>query len=418
MKVYVQGLSALAHYRCADARFDVEHCSANVRSLEGATSSRAAILDSGIQKLGIGEPSLDRPLEVLVHTGSERSRSKAVSARVWNRPIASTGFRTISKNVYVSSPEFLFLQMATRLDLPELVSLGMELCGTYRRKVEVPVLGTDSTRFVTDYHQLPLSTPRRLRGFLASMKSSPGINKALKALEYVIPNSASPMETALYLLLCLPRRVGGYALPKPELNPPIVLTKAGRRHTLRRQAKPDLFWREAKLDLEFNSDEFHTKDTRAIDSMRRKALESMHVEVIELTTDELLATDLFHATVLRIALRLKKQLRPEGEGDFIHKRSVLRSKLLIEDESLDNVTQNDEGHFSTSSTQGTGEMTPEDGRDLWAEDSSVWSEEVVPDESWSDEPVDDSEEWAVEVSIWEDEDLHVFGAGNREQNLG
>lgn len=346
---------------------------------------------------------MDHPLEVLVRSSNERTRSKAVIARVWKNHLAPTALRHAARNVYVSSPEFVFLQLATRLDLPELVALGMELCGTYRRDVEVASLDPHTTGRITIYHQPPLSTPKRLHGFLNAMKGTPGSVRALKALEYVLPNSASPMETALYLLLCLPRRLGGYALPKPVLNPPIVLSKAGRRHTLRSSAKPDLFWKDIKLDLEFNSDEFHDESNRANDSMRRKALERMRVEVVELTKAELLDTRLLHATVLRIALRFKKQLRPESEGAFAEKRALLRECLLV-GPSEDGV----EGAHATpyvedDSSRDEVRWVNEDDSLSWTEDSSTWGQEPFDDDSWVDDFVDSDDSWMADILEWTDE---------------
>lgn len=396
MNVYVQGFSALAHYRSSNATLGVERCPASVRKLSGATSSRREIAGMSIWRLGIESPSTDRPLEVLVRTGSERSRSKAVSARVWKGPIAPTAFRQVTSNIYVSSPEFVFLQLATRLGLPELVALGMELCGTYRRNVEVASLGTQSPCYITDYHQPPLSTPKRLRGFLNTMSSAPGAPQALKALDYVLPNSASPMETALYLLLCLPRRLGGYALPKPSLNPLIVLSKAGRRHTLRSSAKPDLYWRDAMLDLEFNSDEFHDETTRTNDSMRRKALERMHVEVIELTTSELFDEGLLHATALRIALRLGKQLRPEGEGTFIEKRALLREALL-ESRQPDNDGRVRNGSIKRSASPDEEPWTADDEQLFWADDPAQWMQGALDEDAWADDLMRSDGIWTADI---------------------
>ena len=408
MNVYVQGFSALAHYRSSSAKLEVERCPANIRALADATSSRREISEMRIWRLGIGEPSAERPLEVLVHSKNERSRSEAVTAKVWKGPIAPTGFRQISDGIYVSSPEFVFLQLATKLELPELVALGMELCGTYRRNVEVASLYPNTHGYITEYHQPPLTTLKRLKGFLGSMKAAPGSLRALKALDYVLPNSASPMETALYLLLCLPRRLGGYALPKPVLNPPIVLTKAGRKHTIRSSAKPDLFWKDVKLDLEFNSDEFHDENDRTDDSMRRKALERMRVEVIELTSAELFDTRLFHATVLRIALRLKKQLRPEGEGLFEERRSLLRRQLLV-----DSDTVSTESPYDNAVTREEVELDEERQMDevdplVWADTSSSWYQEGAGDESWADDFTDSDASWSADVLEWGDEDLSVF----------
>ena len=393
MNVYLQGLSALAYYRNNGTATDVERCAADIRSMEDATSSRTALVDAGVWRLGIGEPTVDHPFEVLLHDGSQRARSKAVKARVWTTPVAPTAFRTARKGIYVSSPEFVFQQMATRLDLPELIALGMELCGTYRREVRVPHLDSDEVGFTTLYHQRVLTTPKRLRGFLTSMRPAPGCGKALKALEYVLPNSASPMETALYLLLCLPRRYGGYALPKPILNPPIAISKSGRKHTLRKSAKPDLFWREIRLDLEYNSDEFHEENQRAIDSMRRKALERMKVEVIELTPDELLSVELFHATALRIALRFKKRIRPEHEGGFDERRLELRGALFS-----DIQTEKDTAYEPVEDDAST-----LDTWDIWVDQAPDSNPEFL--ETWVTD-----ETWDAELLDAEDEGLYVFGA--------
>lgn len=435
MRVYVQGASALAHYRTSSAKTDVELCSQSIRSLADATSSRQAIVDAGIWRLGIGEPTPDQPLDVLVRNAGQRCRSQAVRARIWHGDIAATAFRKVSKSIYVSSPEFVYLQMARSLDLPRLAALGMELCGTYRRNVVAFTLGTNSTTYVTEYNQQPLTTPRRLRGFLSTMQSAPGCSKALKALEYVLPNSASPIESALYLLLCLPRRLGGYALPKPILNPSITLTKAGGRHTLRNQAKPDLYWKTKRIDLEYNSDEFHDESSRAIDSMRRKALERMRVEVIELTPDELYSTSLFHETALRIAKRLGKRIRSEDEGNFRAKRANLRQSLLFDDITSGNYGSDfDSGSKDDNAgirLEATWAIDDSEAVAFISNDTGSWEDEAF-DDVWIIDADDFDEGWATELLDLDDDvqlnqddqmvfgkndgDLHVFGARGNEDS--
>lgn len=414
MTVYVQGLSALAYYRAARAITRVERCPVSATELREATSSRAACIDAGIWRLGIGEPTTARPLEVLVRDRAQRSRAKSVVARVWSKPIVKTAFRRVSKEIYVSSPEFVFLQMATRLDLPELAALGMELCGTYSRDVEVPLLGTNEMGSMTIYQQEPLTTPKRLEGFLSSMRSSPGCARARKALSYVLPDSASPMETAMYLLLCLPRRLGGYALPKPILNPRIVLSRAGRMHTLRHSAKPDLYWKAFRLDLEYNSDEFHGERQRTLDSMRRKAFERMGVEVIELTRDELFSTSLFHATVLRIAKRLGKQLRPQSERGFSDRRASLRRRLLVEGASRDAAARSDEPEGDAQAADSP--FLQDAGIDPEATDETIWTDELPDDDWWLDVTPDLEEARGIEEKDWDEEGLHVFGGRSRKDD--
>jgi len=331
MKLYVQGWSALAHYRSPEARICVERTGQRQCKLLDATASIVDIREMHTYRLGIEDISKEHPLEVLVPDRAKRGNSRLVKPRVWSTPIQGNAFRQVDKEQYVSSPEFTFLQLANELSLPELVALGMELCGTYRRNVAVGQIDSDETDYVTEYHAPILTTPRRIEGFLRAMPKAPGIRAAKEALRFIVPRSASPLETAVYLLFCLPRRMGGYGLPKPELNPRITFSKSGRRYTLRQSAKPDLFWRPSRLDVECNGVENHGENQRPADSMRRKALERMKVEVIELTKEEVYDAGIFHAIVLRIARKIGKKIRPEHEGDFIEKRAVLRSLVLFDD---------------------------------------------------------------------------------------
>ncbi len=227
--------------------------------------------------------------------------------------------RRVSSDAYVSSPEFLFLQMAGKLDLIPLIELGMELCGTYRR---------EAANGETIYDQPSLTTPNKLARFLDDAGSARGTDRAKQALKYIVPNSASPFETIVYLLLCLPRRLGGYAFPRPELNSDIKLGSRGRQHTLRRSSSPDLYWHDAKLDLECHGKVHEREVTRLEDSMRRKALERMKVEVVELTYEEVKDERLFKATVRQLAKKLGIRLRSSGEGNFAEHEKALREALL------------------------------------------------------------------------------------------
>ena len=70
------------------------------------------------------------------------------------------------------------------------------------------------------------------------------------------------------------------------------------------------------------------EERRTEDSMRRKALERMNVEVIELTYDEVKDPKLFQATVKRIAKKLRLRLRSNNERHFAAHEEGLRSQLF------------------------------------------------------------------------------------------
>lgn len=320
MPVYVCAESALQHYRSALSPAP-ESASARITSLGDASSLRKDVDLLNLTGLGLSSPSVEEPLWVLVPPEAIRGRSKSVRAIVWGGVLPERAFRKVQDDAYVSSPEFLFLQMATKLDLIALIELGMELCGTYRRAS----LGDE-----TQYDCPSLTTPRKIRGFLDRAGSAHGAKKARQAAKYLLPNSASPLETIVYLLLCLPRRLGGYAFPAPKLNVGIRLGKRGRQHTLRRSSVPDLYWKDAKLDLECHGKMHGLEERRTEDSMRRKALERMEVEVIELTYDEVKDPKLFQATVKRLAKKVGLRLRSKNERHFDAHEEALRSQLFPE----------------------------------------------------------------------------------------
>lgn len=353
MPVYVCAESALQHYRCALSPAEADRV-ALVASIDDAVSLRKDVDLLNLTGLGLSSPSVAEPLHVLVSAEAVRGRSKSVLPTAWNGGLPKGSFREVNKDTYVSSPEFVFLQMARVLDVVSLIELGMELCGTYRREA----LGGQTT-----YDQPALTTPRKLAKFLEEAGQAYGVKVARQALKYVAPNSASPFETIVYLLLCLPRRLGGYAFPAPKLNVGIKLGKRGRKHTLRRSSVPDLYWQDAKLDLECHGKVHERQKTRTEDSMRRKALERMDVEVIELTYDEVKDQNLFYATVRRLAKKLGVRLRARSEYGFEAHEQELRGVLLPPDEGANHLWNED---------------------DLGSEEFESWEGEELPSEfdSW------------------------------------
>ena len=94
----------------------------------------------------------------------------------------------------MSAPEFCFLQMAGCLSLVQLIQLGFELCGTYALVGERP--GGSPCRPVDDEGQASC--------FCRAVIRARGCKKAARAVRYVQDGAASPMETMLAMMLCLP----------------------------------------------------------------------------------------------------------------------------------------------------------------------------------------------------------------------
>lgn len=209
--VFIHASSALRLYRT------LEH---DARS-SGLAPSRVASIASAQDRVDHGVVSSLRrhrlsallehaPLHVIVPAPSCPSRAgNGVRTHVWGGPLTSGAFLTCGDGIYLSSPEFVFLQMATLVDVIGLAQLGMELCGHYRLQDGQVV------------YQMPqLTSVERIGSFLSRMVGAPGARKAQEALRHMTDRSRSPAETALCLLLCLPTRTGGYALPVPSLEEP------------------------------------------------------------------------------------------------------------------------------------------------------------------------------------------------------
>lgn len=174
-------------------------------------------------------------------------------------------FMRIDQNVLSCGPELTFVRMANHLSFAELVALGCEYCGTY-------VLGSSYRK--TNYGLNPLTSVRRIQQYIERIPSISGISLARDAARYIVDGSASPMETALYITLCLPSVRGGYGLPKPKLNHAIRLNENAKNVYLHDYCKCDLYFERANLDLEYHGAEYHLGKTDD-DNARAYALEIM-----------------------------------------------------------------------------------------------------------------------------------------------
>lgn len=90
------------------------------------------------------------------------------------------------------------------------------------------------------------------------------------------------MESLLSMLLCLPPSLGGFGLPRPELNYPIATNEEGVA-----MRKCDLYWPNQKFALEYDSDAFHSDASKLhLDSSRRSTLEKAGVHVVSVTKNQ------------------------------------------------------------------------------------------------------------------------------------
>ena len=205
MRIFIGHQSALRFWQSAWSDSLDYDAPSPVKSLHYAANSAQDVQKFPLAKAGFRDGQID----ILVPEANLRCTSLIHKAHVWSRPLAPGSFFEVRPGIYVASPELIFLQMASILDLPHLVKLGDELCSSYRED------DYDARGFM---QVTPRTNVARLARYIDKMAGCKGAKAARYALRFVAGNAASPMEVALVMLLCLPKRYGGYGLPLPEMN--------------------------------------------------------------------------------------------------------------------------------------------------------------------------------------------------------
>ncbi len=263
---------------------------------------------------------LSAPIHLLVLDAADRRSVKRAKCHVLMPDVAAGRLLLVDDDgLLATSADLSFLLCAAELSIIRLMELGFELCGTY---------GLASPNAHGFIKRDPLTSTREMGRLLESAPPMRGVRQAKRALGFVIEGSASPMETIVVLLLCLPPRMGGYGLPKPLLNCRVDVRKGARRTSQKGHFVCDALWPAAATALEYDSDLWHTGSSKiADDAARRNALSSLGCTVITLTRMQVLDCDGFDRAARALAIRLGKRLHV-GERGWIAARANLRRELL------------------------------------------------------------------------------------------
>ena len=270
------------------------------------------------------------PVHAFVADRTKGANAKHLITHVFGQQVPHGAFLDLGHDVCICAPHFTFIQMAAQVDLIDAVCIGMELCGAYSLwRLEPGVMGDPFYREHSEtqactFDLPPVMKSNRAKAFVARQSALRGSVGANAALKWVVDNSASPMETAVYLLLCLPKRLGGYGLPKPILNPKLIIsTPDGTK-----ERYPDLYWIGASIDVEYNSDLSHSGEwARYRDSKREVELTVANVRVLPLTRRQLMSVSEFDA----FAQGLRKMLGIRSrkvDSEWAYRRDELRGRLL------------------------------------------------------------------------------------------
>ena len=262
----------------------------------------------------------DRP-HLLVGDARMRRMGSACVYHVYSGPLPKGSLLRIDDMVATASPAFALVQRAARLSVQELILAGDELCGTYA------LAPTEEGSLLM--RERPIATISQLEEYVAGADGIPGVKKTRRALRYMVEGSASPRESIVEMLLCLPPLLGGFGLPKPVMNFQVVYDEAARKLTGHSFARCDLAWPAARLIIEVDSDAFHGGvEQLHHDQTRMNALKHMGYAVISVTNNQLRNLEAFTCLVQDIAALLGKRLRTPSP-ERLRARRELHSLLLF-----------------------------------------------------------------------------------------
>lgn len=236
------------------------------------------------------------PVDLLVPNKSCYSRGKQARFHVWSEFFPLRSFVRIHDRVLVSTPYFAVLQLAMARRSSRLAEERARSSAEEDARIR-SILGIEGTtatadelvrweniaRFVratqvlTDfmgtYRYLPPSeeedapglasptkpmiTPESFSEYLAKMGVAKGIQRARAVSEAAVAKAASPMETMLALMLSLPTDMGGFGLPKPEMNREIPMEHNCRDLASQDSITPDLSWPDKQIAVEYHGWETH-----------------------------------------------------------------------------------------------------------------------------------------------------------------
>ena len=218
-------------------------------------------------------------------------------------------------NVFVVSPELLFLQMASEFEKIDLIEFGFELCGGYS------LSASHEYGFV---NRFPLTSVKRIDAYLKRCKPSNAVHRATEALRHVADHSASPRETTFVMLASLPSRDGGFGLELPCMNYKIELDHADKWR--RNNYYCDIFWPKHKLAVEYSGTLVHNKDNLFSDNERENIIELEKIRVIRIDAQQLSNYESLEIVLTRIAQYMGIKFR-RPSPQTIQRRENLRSYL-------------------------------------------------------------------------------------------
>lgn len=298
---------------------------------------------------------LGAPLHRLVFSRNELSNGKLFRDHLWTGecPFGSVWEHELGASV--TSPAMTLLGLASALPFPQLLMAVYEMCGSFAvfrpsETIEEAMRkywrgGTERLGFwrrVTStkgvltslWMRPPLLDIDELKRFASEVAGHRGARPLAEAAELMTGPCESPFEVQTSLLLGLPRRLGGMGFTDIENNKVIRLSSEARSLCGKSECRADVYLGAGDsarpVDIECQGAVVHDSGESAIsDSRRIAALQSMGIDVVPVTFDQISDARSFDALAALVAKRSGRRLAPKTKG--LQRRELdLRRNVLID----------------------------------------------------------------------------------------
>ena len=294
MRIVLDGITAFEYWRCAilaDGARALHTTRPELTIFEGKSSKQIS------ERIRAQEGEQGR-IHVLVSSDIERRNSEFVSCSIWPSRLSLPfgAILQIGTGIYVESPEFCLLRLATSLSRFEFLRALSDMLGVYGLSY------LDRQALVS---RKPLTTKAKIAAFLDSVGPVRGSRLVRDALKWVVERSASPRETSMNLCMTMPTRMGGQSMPEFEANHKFTLTREAKLLTRRNYLIGDAVWVDSNTEMEYNSSKHHdTEEQLEMDFEKITALEQMGVTVFPVSTRQFNDYHAFAVIVQSVRTRL------------------------------------------------------------------------------------------------------------------
>lgn len=329
MALYLYGTTALEFW--FNERKNAYHPHRTLMETLGSTfeSSYERTRVRTLRNTSVGDGQLERllakarcrlsaPIHLLAPDASLRRDTAAKAFHVWSGPMPRGTFCHVGDDVFVSSPAFCFLQLAAGLEVVDLIQVGNEMCGAYAPS---PYEATGLLRCP------PLTSVEEVASFCKRVTRVNGSKNALRAARYLAQGLASPMETALQMLLCLPPLLGGYGLCGARVNYPVDMRLAVQARLDGDHCLCDLFWPEHRLAVEYDGELAHLDGDR--DRERANRLSSIGITLVSVSKKQLFSREKTDVLAKQVAKHLGRRIHWGRLGrEWTQRNALLRKAVL------------------------------------------------------------------------------------------